>query len=357
MPEDGGGLFFDVATSGKITLTNNKFEKGVVFLWSSPKDLVFDINNNTFKGERSNGWFSKYCIVDTNNGNVSPAGATINVTNNSFTDMKSVSDDNYARIRGNVGTMTLSGNRFPTADGVYWIANSIGTVIVNGVQQLLNVSTTQELRTAMVNPNVVGVILNADVEWESSNPSNGAADNQDAFTVGKNDVSGMEYYDKRPMDGFILDGNGKTMRGVAYNNILAIYANNVTVKNLTIEQTDAQKTTRINGGLSVYRSNNALIENVTIKNCGKAGMGINACIAKAVKVTTIGNAWGGVDVTKGGAPAGGNRPVFTFDSTCDFQEDTQLYVSTDRTGTDYTVNAPSGWKSRVITGKVIYTNR
>lgn len=216
------------------------------------------------------------------------------------------------------------------------------------------VSSAEELRSALVNPVLKGVILKADVKWESSNPTLGNSDNQDAFKIGINDVD--DYYAARPMDGFVLDGNGHTISGVAYNNVFAVYAHNVTIKNLTIEQTPTQAATKANGGLSIYRSKNVMLQNVTIRNCGKAGLCVNAATATATALTTSGNVWGGIDITKGGAPSGGEKPVFTFDDTCTLNEPIQLYVSKDRTFEDYTVNAPRSWDNGYIfvDGKAIY---
>lgn len=220
-----------------------------------------------------------------------------------------------------------------------------GTITIESGSYVLTetASTALELRAALVNPNVARVILTADVEWVSENPGSGAADNQDAFRIGLNDAS--DYYEERPMDGFVFDGGGYKISGVAYNNVLAVYAHGVTIKNLVIEQNETQKTTRSNGGLSIYRSTGVKIQNVTIRNTGKAGVIVNAATATATGLHTSGNAWGGVNVSKGGAPQGGNKPEFTFDATSTFGEAAQIYVSLDRTGDDYQVNAPGGWMS------------
>lgn len=248
--------------------------------------------------------------------------------------------DNY----GTLGDIVID-----EANGKVVTINNYGTItgkitVEKGSYVLTaTASTADELRAAMINPNLTGVILMADVSWESQNPGNGASDNQDAFKIGINDAT--DYYASRPMDGFVLDGNGHTISGVAYNNVFAVYAHNVTIKNVIIEQTATQKATRPNGALSIYRSTGVKLENVTLRNTGKAGLTINAATATATDLHTSGNAWGGVDVTKGGAPSGGNKPVFTFDNSCVFGEDPQVSVSLDRTGDDYTVNAPLGWVS------------
>lgn len=220
-----------------------------------------------------------------------------------------------------------------------------GTITVESGSYVLTAtaSTVAELRAALVNPLLTGVILTADVAWVSSDPANGSSGMQDAFSIGTPAAEG-EHYNPRPMDNFVFDGGGHTISGVAYNNVLAVYAHNVTIKDLVIEQTTAQKAIKANAGLSIYRSKGVKLNNVTIRNTGKAGVIVNAATASATGLHTSGNAWGGVEVAKGVQPAGGNKPEFTFDATSTFGEDAQIYISPN-TIDDYTVTAPAGWMS------------
>lgn len=197
-----------------------------------------------------------------------------------------------------------------------------------------------------------GIILAADIEWISSNPSDGTQANQDCFAVG-GQPNGSESFVTSGYEGYVVEGNGHTLSGVAYNNVLAIYSGDVTVRNLTVVQ--QEEASKANAGISVYRVKDVVLENVTVSNCGKAGVIVNASEASATGLHTSGNAWGGVNISKGGAPSGGPNPVFTFDATSTFSENPAVYVDLSRTGENgYTVNAPEGWGSIKVGGNMIY---
>lgn len=110
---------------------------------------------------------------------------------------------------------------------------------------------------------------------------------------------------------FVFDGNGFTLSGrsndgKAPQNILVIGGGESTVRNLTI--TPIAGSGAING-MCVYGGLNvsspaapskvlkATLDNVTIKNCGKAGLIVQAASGVvATNLTTSGNTWGGVNI-------------------------------------------------------------
>ena len=77
------------------------------------------------------------------------------------------------------------------------------------------------------------------------------------------------------------------------NHILGV-SNGSTVKNLTI--VGAEKT---KSGIHAYKCTGVTLENVTIKDCGEAGMIVNGSEVTATNLTTSGNAWGAVNVDRG----------------------------------------------------------
>ena len=77
------------------------------------------------------------------------------------------------------------------------------------------------------------------------------------------------------------------------NHILGV-SNGSTVKNLTI--VGAEKT---KSGIHAYKCTGVTLENVTIKDCGEAGMIVNGSEVTATDLTTSGNAWGAVNVDCG----------------------------------------------------------
>ena len=115
-----------------------------------------------------------------------------------------------------------------------------------------------------------------------------------------------------------LDGNGKTIAAAAIedeNNkgighILGIQNGaNVKVRDLTIDGTD--KSAR--HGIQVYgEGSKATLYSVTVKNCFGYGLVVNGATATATRLTTDGNGWGGVNVTKGNSIT--SEPSFTLKS-------------------------------------------
>lgn len=115
-----------------------------------------------------------------------------------------------------------------------------------------------------------------------------------------------------------LDGNGKTIAAAAIEDkdnkgmghILGIQGGaNVKVRDLTIDGTD--KSAR--HGIQVYGTDSkATLYSVTVKNCFGYGLVVNGATATATRLTTDGNGWGGVNVTKGVNIT--DNPSFTLNS-------------------------------------------
>lgn len=112
-----------------------------------------------------------------------------------------------------------------------------------------------------------------------------------------------------------LDGNGKTIAAnksgaeEGMGHILGIQGANVKVRDLTIDGTD--KSAR--HGIQVYgKGSNATLYSVTVKNCFGYGLVVNGATATATRLTTDGNGWGGVNVTKGVNIT--DNPSFTLNS-------------------------------------------
>lgn len=200
-----------------------------------------------------------------------------------------------------------------------------------------------------------GLILAADIEWTSSNPSDGSQANQDCFAIGGQSNSTEEFVTSG-YEGYVFEGNGHTLSGTAFNNVLAVYSGGVTINDLTVMQPAGAE--KANAGISVYRVKDVVLNNVTVRDCGKAGVIVNASELTANTLRTDGNAWGGVNVSKDGAPSGGPAPVFTFDAQSSFSESNPVYVDLERTGEGgYTVNAPEGWSAVRLGNTMIYSDR
>lgn len=112
-----------------------------------------------------------------------------------------------------------------------------------------------------------------------------------------------------------LDGNGKTIAAnkidakEGMGHILGIQGANVKVKDLTIDGAD--KSAR--HGIQVYgEGSKVTLTSVTVKDCYGYGLVVNGATATATRLTTDGNGWGGVNVTKGANID--KAPSFTLNS-------------------------------------------
>ena len=105
--------------------------------------------------------------------------------------------------------------------------------------------------------------------------------------------------------GVTLDGQDNQIIAIAdwdttkNNHILGVVSptNNVTIKDVTIVGNENTK-----HGINAYGTSNPNgklnVQNVTIQNCGTAGMVVNGMTVEADRLTTSGNVWGAVNVDK-----------------------------------------------------------
>lgn len=206
---------------------------------------------------------------------------------------------------------------------IYGEVKSIATVAA-GSKVYWGAGTAEELRTVLEKASVNdGVILTADIDGGNVTAT------QDVFAVKQN--------------GYLLDGRGHTISGSALqNNVLMIQASNITVKDLTVTQTTAQKAANANNGITVYNVENIVLDNVTVENCGKAGVVINSAKVTARNLHTRGNAWGGVNVSKGTRPALDAAPSFKLESgVC--EEVNKVWMDITAGDQPYSMTLPQGW--------------
>jgi len=155
-----------------------------------------------------------------------------------------------------------------------------------------------------------------------------------------------------------IDGQGHTISPVftktssSNNAALEIAANNVTVKDLTIDGTAG---TNLHG-INTYEAAGVVLDNVTVKNNGHAAMIVNGSNVTATNFNTSNNTWGGVDVDPG---SGVTTPsVFTLNSGT-LAESNQIWSDGSNVSgsATVTVNA-SGYSPYYIsdTGYTIWTN-
>lgn len=138
-------------------------------------------------------------------------------------------------------------------------------------------------------------------------------------------------------DGVTLDGDGHTIsaskswcmssEGKPANHIVGVSGASATIKNLTIVGNENTK-----HGINAYGTNGAntlTVDNVTIKNCGTAGMVINGAKVTATNINTEGNPWGAINVDK----SSGSKLNLTGGT---FKENVQIW--TESNGSNVTLN-------------------
>ena len=129
-------------------------------------------------------------------------------------------------------------------------------------------------------------------------------------------------------DGVTLNGDGHTITASAdwksneRHPILGVVGSTATIENLTIvgnENSGHGINVWSAEGTEVENQANVTIENVTVQNCGTAGVVITTGVVNASGLKTSGSAWGAVNVDNGGS--------FTLTSTGNsFGENVQVYT-------------------------------
>lgn len=184
-----------------------------------------------------------------------------------------------------------------------------------------------------------GDTIKLTASFEVTNDGEGIAENEALFTL---------------PTGVTLDGNGKTITATdwvksANNHIVGIVnAKDTKICNLTIVGNKSTK-----HGINVFGNNGDTsmdIENVTVKDCGTAGIVVNGATVTATDITTENNAWGAINVDKAGE--------FTLKGDCDIAEANKVW-SENESVTTIDVSEVDDWvtmKTDAEDNKTYYTD-
>lgn len=157
--------------------------------------------------------------------------------------------------------------------------------------------------------------------------------------------------------GITLDGHGYTVTAGTWDDasssagdahLVSVSSGEkaVVIQNITL--TGAKDIGEDNGsGLNVYKSSNVTLNNVTLTNNEAAGLIVNGSTVNATGLHTSGNAWYGVNVSKGSGVT--TTPDFTFDATSTFEEQIAVCGSSDAV-----VSAPEGWVCMELAGGKVW---
>ena len=139
-----------------------------------------------------------------------------------------------------------------------------------------------------------------------------------------------------------LDGQNhkitvKEKTGEGHVHVLGINADNVTVKNLTIDGGDKSRS-----GISVYQSKGIKLENVTSQNNTASGVVVNNSAVTADGLKIAGNGWHGVNVD----PKDGESASIVL-TNADLRDTNGIQVDNGTRGRTATVTIESGYISKV----------
>lgn len=153
--------------------------------------------------------------------------------------------------------------------------------------------------------------------------------------------------------GVTLDGGGNTItaddtwESSAQNHIVGIVnAKDTKICNLTIVGNEKTK-----HGINVFGNNASMdIENVTVKDCGTAGIVVNGATVTATDINTENNAWGAINVDNAGK--------FILTGNCNIAEANKVW-SENESGTNIVVSEVDDWVTMKTDGddkKTYYTD-
>lgn len=250
-PTSAGGLYLNMAASANVE--NSTFKTSAITAGALRNETV-DIKNCVFDNSliNTNSWDNTF---DPNTSTFK-----MNISGCTFKNLDPKRREQELWVRAFYGTVTMTSSIFPTAD-VYYSAVGSGTLIVNGKQQPVTAYTVAELRAAIANQKTVGVCLGSDIDFGTQVASQSQIDIN------------------RP--GYIFDGHGHSMVGIGNQNLLAVGANDVQVKNVSITNTKK-------AGMTVYRASGVKLDNVQLLNNAGAGLIVNGSVVEAYNLTVTG---------------------------------------------------------------------
>ena len=235
-------------------------------------------------------------------------------------------------------TVNLNANAAVTITADY---DKVGTVTNPGNAKFFwRVATADHLRAVLaLRENNNGVILTANIHGIA--PPAGAAGiaAQSALAIGDFGDGTVVGIDRTIMQGYIFDGGGFTLSGTtprgALNQLLMIYADDVTVKNVTIANSPRS-------GIGLFNSRGVILDGVTTINNAAAGIVINGGeIAELRDFTSSGNGWGGINLGRGSDPGLGIPTIIALAGTIDIQDANPIWA--DFAGASATTFNHIGW--------------
>lgn len=290
----------DGYTSGTIEVNGGNIY-GDIQLSDVTAGATLSITNGvTINGNITNGGVANVDVTDaTVTGSVSNAGTGSVVISDGATVKEAVSNTgsgSMAVIESRIGrytpgqnitfvdSTTTNGETIENTQDVSAACARIGAKYYNTLEEALTESKSGDTITL-----VKDVTVSNTQDMANSNYNKAVITLKDGVTL-DGDTHTI-YADKNWFNSTEGENTGKSA-----NHIVGVNGVSATIKNLTIVGNANTK-----HGINAFGTNGTntlIVNNVTIKNCGTAGMVINGAKVTATNINTEGNPWGAINVDK-----------------------------------------------------------
>ena len=225
----------------------------------------------------------------------------------------------------------------PVVDGALTAGDAEAEEAVTFGEATTHEANSQESLETAIQKAQPGDTIKLTASFNVTNYGEGIANNEALFTLPA---------------GVTLDGNDTIITAddswdkSANNHIIGIVnAKDTKICNLTIVGNEKTK-----HGINVFGNNASMdIENVTVKDCGTAGIVVNGATVTATDINTENNAWGAINVDKAGK--------FTLTGDCDIAEANKVWSENTSNATiDVDVDDWVTMKTAGTDSKTYYTD-
>lgn len=309
----------DISKGTSMTISNDVIIDGSI---SNQTFADINITNATVTGSVSNAGTGSIVISD---------GATVKeAVSNTGSGSMAVIESRIGRYTPGqnitfVDSTTTSGETIENTQDVSAACARIGAKYYNTLEEALTKSESDDTITL-----VKDVTVSNTQDMANSNYNEAVITLKDGVTL---DGDTHTIY---ASESWVKSTDGNNIDKPA-NHIVGVSGVSATIKNLTIVGNENTK-----HGINAFGTNGTntlIVNNVTIKNCGTAGMVIKGAKVTATNINTEGNAWGAINVDKSTGS--------TLDLTGGtFKEAAQIWTEAD--GTNVTLD---GVQLDKVTGK------
>lgn len=157
-------------------------------------------------------------------------------------------------------------------------------------------------------------------------------------------------------NGMTLEGNGHTIfasfdkTSNSNNAALGVFGNGVTIQNLIVDGTGSKPWPLQLHGINVYQATNVYISNVTVKNFSGSGIVVNNSDVTVNNITTLANAWHGINVD--------NKPAsLTVNGTSTHTDALPIFIdnSADLNNGITIIDTLSQYNATIVGGSYLFT--